>query len=323
MIAPPKVSPMLATAGELPVGDGWVYEVKWDGIRVLAIVGDGGVQLLTRTGNDITHRYPELAGLAEGLDAEDLPLVLDGEIVALDEWSRPSFHRLQARMNLNDPQRIEAAQHDVPIDLALFDVLVRGGVPMTDETYTERRAVLEALNFETDCVSVPRSYEDGQRLLRQMVERGFEGVVAKRADSTYRPGIRSSDWLKVKLKPRQEFVVGGWTLGLGRREGLLGALLLGFHESPGSPDLKYVGNVGSGFDDRDLAMLITRLAALERAQSPFDEPIATDGVRFAKPELVVEVEYQEMSPDGRLRHPVFKGLRTDKQADEVVLETDR
>ena len=322
-MAPPKVTPMLATSGDLPNGDGWRYEVKWDGIRVLAIVGEDGIQLVTRTGNDITHRYPELAGMADGLRDSDLPLVLDGEIVALDEFSRPSFHRLQARMNLNDSQRIAAAQDDVPIDLAVFDVLVHGGKPLTDEPYSARRDELGMLTFKSDCVSVPRNYEDGEKLLRQMVDRGFEGVVAKRVDSTYRPGVRTSDWVKVKLKPRQEFVVGGWTLGLGRREGLLGALLLGFHESPGSSDLKYVGNVGSGFDDRDLAMLITRLAALERAKNPFDEPIATDGVRFAKPELVVEVEYQEMSPDGRLRHPVFKGLRTDKKAADVVLETDR
>lgn len=314
---------MLATAGDLPEGDHWAYEVKWDGIRVLAIVGDGGVQLLTRNGNDVSHRYPELADLADGLDQSDLPLVLDGEIIALDERSRPSFHKLQSRMNLNDPQRIAAAEHDVPINLALFDVLVRGGIPLTDKTYTERRTELESLAFGASCVSVPRSYRDGAKLLQQMTERGFEGVVAKRTDSTYRPGARTSDWVKVKSKPSQEFVVGGWTLGVGRREGSLGALLLGFHDQPGSDDLKYVGNVGSGFDDRALAMLIKRLAALEQAQNPFDEKIATAGVRFVQPELVVEVEYQEMSPDGRLRHPVFKGLRTDKPADQVVLETER
>ncbi|MFT4049568.1 MAG: non-homologous end-joining DNA ligase [Solirubrobacterales bacterium] len=319
--------PMLATLGELPRGDEWVFEVKWDGVRALARVQRSGrarsMVLRSRGGNEITARYPELAGLAEAVPRAALPIELDGEIVAFDREGRPSFAALQSRMHLRDPRRSAALAAEAPVSFAVFDVLEVAGRDVTGEPLERRRVLLDELAIDTPNVHVPPEYEDGEELLGQMVARGMEGVVAKRRSSSYFPGRRGSDWVKVKPKPRQEFVVGGWTEGSGRRTGMIGALMLGYHEA-GTAALRYVGNVGSGFDDRALAEVARELDGLASDRSPFDpDTEIPPGGHFVVPQLVAEVEYGEFTSDGRLRHPVFKGLRSDKPADEVTLERSR
>lgn len=309
--------PMLAKLGPLPEGDEWAYEIKWDGIRALVRVDRGRVRIVSRNGNEISHRYPEFAKL--DIDHEALPALLDGEIVAFDQRGAPSFERLQQRMNLSSATAIAAAAREHPAHLALFDVLVVAGRPVVGLRYVDRRRVLRGLGVSGESVNVPAEHDDGAALMREALTHGLEGVIAKRLESRYHVGRRSADWTKVKRKPRQEFVVAGWTLGTGRRASTFGALVLAVHPAPGDPALDFVGTVGSGFDDLQLQRLRARLEQLERPDTPLSEPIAIKA-RFVRPELVAEVEYQEFTGAGRLRQPVFKGLRDDKPAAEVVLE---
>jgi bifunctional non-homologous end joining protein LigD len=308
---------MKAKLGELPIGDEWAYEIKWDGVRALARIDKAGLTLTTRTGNDITARYPELKVLEGALDRRKYPILLDGEIVAFDENGKPSFSALQPRMHLTRTAQVDSLSASAPVTFAVFDLLVSNGELLTDLTYTQRRAALAALKIDEPSVSVPRAYDNGEALLREMISSGMEGVVAKRRESTYRKG-RSSDWIKVKHKPRQEFVIGGWTEGAGRREGSFGALLLGYYDEDGN--FAYAGNVGSGFNDRLLGDLHAGLEAIESADSPFNGPVAGQAIHFAEPEFVAEIEYAELTPDIHLRQPVFKGLRDDKSPKDVVLE---
>jgi bifunctional non-homologous end joining protein LigD len=315
------LSPMLASLGELPEGDDWVYEVKWDGVRVLARVDRIGrsrrLILTSRNGNDITARYPELVDLAHAIPARSLPVLLDGEVVAFDGDGRPNFGLLQQRMHLSDARRVAALADEHPVKFAIFDLLAERGEQLTMLPWEERRARLEKLGIAADHASVPGVYDDGAELLDRMIERGMEGVVAKRRDGAYRPGKRGRGWTKIKPKPRQEFVVGGWTEGAGRRTGSIGALLLGYFDDDA---LRYVGNVGSGFDDADLVELDQLLAPLGRATSPFESDVPTSGAHFVRPTLVAEIEYGELTGTGHLRHPVYMGLRDDKPARDVTFE---
>jgi bifunctional non-homologous end joining protein LigD len=313
-----STKPMLATLGDLPTGDDWVYEIKWDGVRArVEIDSDRALRIFARSGTEITSRYPELESLADAIVERALPVVLDGEIVAFDADGRPDFGSLQHRMHLNAAPRIEALAAEEPVSYAIFDVLEAGGVDLVEEPWSQRRDVLEALRIDADHVSVPAVYEDGPALLEQMISRGMEGIVAKRRGSLYRPGKVRQDWIKVKPKARQEFLIGGWTAGTGHREGSFGALLLGYYEND---QLRYAGNVGSGFDDRALAELMPPLETLETTENPFDSDVTGRGVHFAEPQLVAEIEFSELTGEGHLRHPVFKGLRDDKAPADVVLE---
>jgi bifunctional non-homologous end joining protein LigD len=310
---------MLATLGDLPGGLEWAYEVKWDGVRALARIDREAPELLltSRNGNDITSRYPELADLADAFPDAALPLLIDGEVVAFDEHGRPDFGLLQHRMHLTDAARADALAADRPVSFAVFDVLVEGGEALTALSWTERRERLEALGIEADHASVPSAYDDGEALLHEMIERGMEGVVAKRRASKYRAGKRGRDWIKVKPKPRQEFVIGGWTEGAGRRRGTVGALLLGYYADG---EFTYAGNVGSGFSDTDLAQLDVLLDDLARVRNPFREDVPGALNHFVAPQLVAEIEFAELTTDGHLRQPVYKGLRDDKPAKNVTLE---
>lgn len=310
---------MLATLGDLPRPDeDYAYEVKWDGVRALAVIdANRSLSWFARSGNDITGRYPELDGLADALPDQALPAVLDGEIVAFDEAGRPSFSALQSRMHLTAAPRIAALAEERPVTFAVFDLIEAGGLDLRGESWSRRRSLLEALKIDAEHVTVAGVYDDGTALLEQMVERGMEGIVAKKKSSRYRPGKHGSDWIKVKPKPRQEFVIGGWTTGTGHRASSFGALLLGYFEAG---ELVYAGNVGSGFDDRVLAGVIEALEPYETVDNPFNGPVTGKGVHFAAPELVCEIEYSELTPEGHLRHPVFKGMRDDKLPVDVVLE---
>lgn len=319
---PELVRPMLAAAGPLPgpTEDArWGFELKWDGVRAVAYVQGGRLRLLGRNDREITETYPELCGLCAALGAR--PAVLDGEIVAFDEFGRPSFGVLQSRMHVTRAGRVRRLATEVPITYLLFDVLHLDGHDTTPRPYVERRALLESLAFAGAAWQTPPYFSGGgAAVLTASREQGLEGVVAKRLDSPYVPGRRCDYWRKVKNARTQEVVVAGWKPGQGRRANSLGSLLLGV-PSPGG--LAYVGHVGTGFSEQTLADLVDRLRPLERPTSPFaDEvprPQAKDA-HWVEPVLVGEVEFGEWTRDGRLRHPTWRGLRPDKNPAEVVRE---
>lgn len=307
---------MLATPGPLPTGPGWAYELKWDGVRVLADVGPDGFSLVSRRGNDVTAAYPELAGLAEA--APDV--LLDGEVVALVD-GRPSFAALQSRMHVRAPSQARRLAATVPVSYFAFDVLRLYGVDLTARPYTERRSTLERLGVEGPNWTVPPSFDDGVATAAAAQQNGLEGVVAKRLAAPYRPGMRSPDWVKVRFGQRQEFVVGGWEHGEGGRAGGIGSLLLGCYDDAGG--LIYVGQVGTGFTAQALAAMGRRLAPLRRATPPFDSvppDVRGRALSWVEPVTVVDVEFAEWTPDGRLRFASFQGVRDDKDPREVHRE---
>ncbi|MBT2500661.1 ATP-dependent DNA ligase [Agromyces sp. ISL-38] len=323
-VGPILQRPMLATATNPAVvasldAAGWALEWKWDGIRVLARTDDGGVRLLTRNGNDVTAKYPELANIASALRGDAL---VDGEIVALDEEGRPSFGLLQQRMNLSKPREIERVAASVPVRLRLFDVLEIAGYEVMGEPYDTRRARLERLVRERDDVPLELPEQAGgtpAEALEESRRLGLEGIVAKRRDSPYRPGVRSDEWLKLKVTRTQEVVIGGYRPGIGSRTGRIRSLLVGV---PGDDGLEYAGRVGSGFREIDLDRLIAALRPLEQPESPFIEVPrvdASDAV-WVKPELVGEIEFGEWTRSGVARHPSWRGLRPDKAPRDVVRE---
>ncbi len=314
---PDAIAPMLATDGELPTG-GWGYEYKWDGYRCCLRVGEGGeTRLTSRLGSDITARYPDLTGEAlEGREA-----VLDGEIVVLDGQGRPSFPLLQTRhLRVPDAALLEQA----PVHFFAFDVLRLDGTLLLDQPYSARREVLNSLTAGGRLV-IPPGYTDEDiapdQLLDVVRQHGLEGLVAKKLDSKYYPGKRTRAWIKRAIWLTQEVVIGGWRQGEGRREGTLGALLLGAHDSDGR--LRYIGDVGTGFSDKVLDDLHVRLAPLARKTPPFEVPREkARRVRWIEPELVGEVVHRNWTPDGRLRHTTWRGLRADKTPEDVVMPDD-
>jgi len=321
---PENVVPMLARLSALPRDDGrWAVEVKWDGVRALAYCQPGRVELQTRNLNTVTAQYPEVRRLSRALGSHDA--VLDGELVAFDENGRPSFERLQQRIHNTDENVVRRRMKSHPVVYVVFDLLYLDGRDLTCEPYGRRRELLEGLGLAGESWQTP-GYAVGhaKELLAASKEQGLEGVMLKRVDSVYSPGKRTGAWLKVKNTNRQELVVGGWTPGEGRRSKHLGALLVGyFEEEGGKPVLRYAGKVGTGFTAGDLTALTARLAPLERKTSPFGTgPKPPKGARFVEPQLVAEIEYREMTSEGMLRHPAYKGLREDKPAAEVSLERE-
>jgi bifunctional non-homologous end joining protein LigD len=314
------VHPMLATLAELDsfdAGDDWVYEMKWDGYRAIATVRDGTVELRSRNGLDFTPTYPELQALADAVTGD---AVLDGEIVALDDAGRPSFSRLQTRSGITSPRDVERARKVQGVEFFAFDILERDGRSLTSRPYTERREELRAAVTDAGVVRVPpeagTDLDDAIATSRKLK---LEGVIAKRAGSPYRLGRRSRDWLKIKHTLTQEVVVAGWRPGNGARSDTVGSLLIGI---PGDDGLAYVGRVGSGFGDRELTELRGRLDRIARETSPLVgvPPVDAKDARWVTPKLVGEVEYAEVTPDGRLRAPTWRGWRPDKSPEEITWE---
>ena len=316
---PAGLRPMLATlAHAIPRGDGWAFEMKWDGVRALADVRGGRVQLTSRNGNDVTPAYPELRGLGEQLGTTEV--VLDGEVVALDEQGRASFQRLQPRMHVRDRNAARRLANRVPVVYMIFDVLWLDGHSTMPLPYTERRRVLEGLGLHGAAWQTPPAgVANGAAAVRASKELGFEGVVAKRLDSVYEPAKRSNAWRKVKNTLRQELVVGGWLAGEGGRAGRIGALLVGYTDDAGR--LVYAGKVGTGFTDAELERLAPLLEQRARDTSPFAGRGVPKDAHFVEPELVAEVRFTEWTDAGRIRHPAYLGLRDDKDARDVVRET--
>jgi bifunctional non-homologous end joining protein LigD len=310
---------MLAVLAETVPRDDehWGFEMKWDGMRALAVIEDGTVSLSSRAGNDASTRFPELQGIGRALGGVDA--VLDGEIVALDDAGVPSFERLQPRMQAGSAAAVRRLAPEQPVVHMLFDVLWVAGHSTCELQYTERRAVLERLDLAgPSWQTPPTTFGGGAAVLATADQLGLEGVVAKRLDSPYLPGRRADSWRKVKPHLGQELVVGGWLHGAGRLEGHLGSLLVGYHDEAGA--LRFAGRVGSGIDASARAVLEARLAPLRRAAPPFVEvPRLPDPV-WVEPELVVEVAFHQWTRGGVLRAPRYKGLRDDKPASEVVRE---
>lgn len=314
----PHTPPMLATTGSLPppsADAAWGYELKWDGIRAVAYApGDGSLTLLSRNDNDITVQYPELAPMGEAVTGR--PCVLDGEIVALGTDGRPSFGELQRRMNLTREAVIRRLAPEVPVDYMAFDVLHLDGDSTLRLAYRERRALLAGLAIGGAHWRTPPHWEGhGADALEMTREHGLEGLLAKRLTSAYHPGRRSDAWVKIKNFRTQEVVIGGWTQGEGRRSQAIGALLVGVEADEG---LVYAGSVGTGFSERALETLKRQLDPLARDTSPFAGPVADRHVRgsrvhWVEPELMGEVAYGHWTSAGRLRHPVWRGLRPDKR----------
>jgi bifunctional non-homologous end joining protein LigD len=316
---PQRMKPMLAKAGVLPAETGrWAYEIKWDGVRALAYSRPGELRLQSRNLIEITGQYPELNRLNDALSSHTA--VLDGEIVAFDEEQRPSFEVLQQRMNVSSKAHAKRLARSVPVTYVIFDLLWLDGHSLMGLPYLERRERLAALRLAGPTWQTPGHLtSDGPAVLKASKEQGLEGIVAKRLDSTYQPGRRTGTWVKVKNVTSQEFVIGGWLPGEGRRKKRIGALLLGVHDEEG--ELRYVGRVGTGFSEGELERLAESLAALERRTSPFTagEP-PPRGAVFCEPTLVAEIEFREWTKRGSLRAPSFKGLRADKPAALVVRE---
>jgi bifunctional non-homologous end joining protein LigD len=305
-----RYSPMLATLTEgLPSGEGWLFEPKWDGYRALGYVRGGDAVLRSRRGNDLTKRFEVIAKeLPKALRTPDA--IVDGEVCALDEQGRPSFSAMQQ------------GKPGTPLVYEIFDVLEVDGEPIVDLPLTERRERLEALLAPSRVVQMSGVFEDGEALLDAATEQRLEGVMAKRAASRYLEGKRTRDWLKVKTHGRQEFVICGWTKGQGRRERSFGSLVLGVRRGA---QFTWVGNCGTGFSERDIDELLTRLKPLRRDSTPFPaEPkmakVRKSDVVWVEPELVCEVEFLEWTHDGHLRAPSFQGLRDDKPARAVRRE---
>jgi bifunctional non-homologous end joining protein LigD len=318
----PLTRPMLASPGVLPPPEQeqrWAFEMKWDGVRAVVYLDRGDLRVLTRNDREVAATYPELAGLAHQL--RDRRMIVDGEVVAFDEAGRPSFGELQARMHVRAPGR--ALLDRVPVSLLVFDLLHVDGTSLVGAPYDERRSALEELDLAGDRWAVPPAFDgQGAEALAASKAQGLEGVLAKRHDSVYLPGRRSPYWIKVKHVRMQEVVVGGWSPGAGRRQGGIGSLLLGVPDQDGR--LVYAGHVGTGFSDRVLADLGTRLRAAERSTSPFAEEVPrahAKDAHWVTPRLVGEVTFSEWTRDGMMRHPSWRGLRPDKDPQDVRRES--
>jgi bifunctional non-homologous end joining protein LigD len=323
--------PMYATLGhELPRGREWVFEPKYDGMRVLADASPRRVRLVTRNGKDKSMQFPEVVlGLRELSRRAGRRLLLDGEVVARRRRGRSTapaagaFQQLQSRMHLKDPDEILRLALEAPTSLVVFDILRDGRTSLLAWPWAERRARLEALFAEAGdpndtSVVLSDATSRGATMLARARRAGWEGIIAKRTDAPYRPGARSDAWLKLKLQFRAEFVVGGYTEPRKTRP-YFGALLLGAYDKHG--DFVYVGHTGGGFTREGLAEMYARLRRLERRTSPFVNPPRTnERAHWVSPRIVVEVKFAEWTSDRLLRQPIFLGVRDDKDARDVTIE---
>ncbi|RDH75030.1 ATP-dependent DNA ligase [Mycolicibacterium moriokaense] len=302
------LAPMLSTEGSVQKlkKTQWAFEGKWDGYRVLVDADHGRLSVRSRRGRDVTDEYPQFKAVAA--DLADHHVILDGEAVALDDTGVPSFGEMQNR------------KRSTRVEFWAFDILHLDGRSLLRAKYSDRRRLLEALAEGGGVIVPPALPGDGAEAMEHARERRWEGVIAKKRDSTYQPGRRSSSWVKDKIWTTQEVVIGGWRQGEGGRSSGIGALMLGIPEGDG---LHFAGRVGTGFTEKALTKLKQLLEPLQTDESPFNTTLPTQdrkGVTFVRPELVGEVRYSERTGDGRLRQPSWRGLRPDKTPDEVVWE---
>lgn len=318
-----RLRPMLATdAGGRPFDHpDWVFEIKWDGVRALAgtAAGDGAtLRLVSRAGNDLTPAYPEIAAL--GGQVRGRAAVLDGEIVALDGDGRPSFQLLQRRMHVRAPAAVERLRRDIPVVYMAFDLLAIDDAWLLDAPLSQRLARLDEHVAPRGALAISdREPEHGTALFAAAAEHGLEGLIAKRLGSRYQAGQRSRDWLKLKVRRSAELVIGGWLGGQGQRAGGLGSLLLGAYDGVG---LRYVGRAGTGFGAAEQERLERLLASRAVDAAPFTaQPAPPPGAQWVRPDLVCRVEYGEMTDEGVLRAPAYKGLSP--EADPAACTVDQ
>ena len=308
------IKPMLAVSGKPFSAKGWSFEPKIDGTRCIARVHNGVVLLQNRRLVDITYRYPELTkSLAKGGDC-----ILDGEIAVLT-GGRPDFSALAMREHQTRRMRIDYLSEAQLASYIVFDILCSDGEDVMNKTLTERKKILKEELEEDDVVSIIDSFpENGETYFRAAVKLGLEGIMAKKESSVYRPGIRSSDWIKIKRSLTVDMVVGGYIPGKGKRGSFFGGLLVGAYDNG---NLVYVGRVGSGFSEKELETATKSFQPISK--SPFSNPPSTQGVIWLKPEIVVEVTAMEVTHYGSLRAPVFLRLRDDKEPRDCLLEQIR
>lgn len=311
---------MKAAGGELPVGEEWVYEIKWDGMRAVAFIDDDGVRLQTTNLLNATVSFPELQALAEVAAGTDA-LVLDGEIVAAADDGRPSFRRLQDRMHIKDPAEAARRARSAPVSFIIFDLLHLNGHDTLGLPFSDRRRLLERLVEPGPTWRLTQVHDgDGPALLEAVMAQGLEGLMAKQRSSRYHEGRRSPSWRKVKPRNRQEFVVGGWAEGKQSRTGTVGSLLIGTWEDG---ELVHAGSVGSGLTGDALVEWADIVARDARVDSPFSGPVPPTAGRtfhWLEPNEVIEVAFAEWEPDGNVRHPSYLGRRIDKDPTEVRRE---
>jgi bifunctional non-homologous end joining protein LigD len=325
--------PMYATLGHaLPGGAGWTYEPKYDGMRVIAEASSRQVRLMTRNGKDKHAQFPEVVGALRALASRSgSSVVLDGEVVARRRRRRAAssavtttgFQPLQARMHLKNAKEITRLVVEAPATLVAFDLLREGRTSLVNRPWHERRERLEELFAATGdddkALVLGETNTRGATMLARARRAGWEGIIAKRSDARYQAGARSDDWLKLKLQFRAEFVVGGFTEPRKTRP-FLGALLLGAYDAGGR--LEYVGHMGGGFDRAGLRAMRARLEKIERRTSPFAvTPRTNEPAHWVAPRVVVEVKFAEWTADGKLRQPIFLGVRDDKAARDVTIES--
>jgi bifunctional non-homologous end joining protein LigD len=317
---PQPFRPMLAQSAERPFSrEGWLFEIKWDGVRTLGFMQRRGaaqdIALYSRTLRRLNVQFPEIVEALAALSKDSV--VLDGEIFAPDERGRPDFARLQQRVHLTTEADVRQQAERVRVFYAVFDCLYLNGRDLRERPLSERRQVLEGLVLPPGMLRSDAILGDGQTLFDAARQHGLEGIIAKRSASPYRPGVRSPDWQKIKVRQRLEAVVGGFTSGKGHRKGTFGALVLGQYD-PATGALVHIGQTGGGLKDRDLDLLLKRLDPLVTDVCPFAIPPSTlQPATWVRPEVVVEVEYGEFTPDGMLRAPVFMGIRDDVLPTEV------
>lgn len=314
---------MLASAGAALPGAGWTYEPKYDGIRVLAFVSPRRVHLMTRNHKDKATQFPEIADALRTIaKTTRRTYILDGEIIATHAGKPVRFQQLQRRMQVQDEASITGFRDRNPVALVLFDIVADGSTMWTDEPWTVRHERLQQQigTHQSDRVRMTETRPHrGAQLLELARKEGWEGVIAKRMDATYELGVRTDSWRKIKIEHRQEFVIGGYTEPRRSRQ-YFGALLLGYYDGD---TLVYAGHTGGGFTHQGLADMYAKLTRLHRATSPF-HPIPTTNERphWVQPKIVVEIKFSEWTGDGRLRQPIFVGIRDDKEPHDVTREPD-
>jgi len=306
---PDKISPMLCTLiKEVPGLEEYIYEIKWDGYRIIGYAGNKKVQLASRSGLDYTHKYPPVAAALKAIGHD---VILDGEVVVFNEEGNPDFDAVQLYNG-----------HDTPIQYCVFDLLWMDGHNLMDMPLTGRKSLLEMLLKGNEVLRFSESFEDGKALYEEVLKRNLEGIIAKRKDSHYLQGNRGNDWLKVPTKKRQEFVIGGWAESDKARS--FKSLLFGAYERG---KLVWIGRSGGGYKEKEMPGILKKLKALEITESPFENKVLdTKGaaIHWVKPDLVANFEFATWTKSGRIRKPAtFLGFRLDKKPKQVVREVPK